>query len=111
MQNEIALLRTNNSMLRSSVETLFNELEEAKMACQFIMKNATNQKSTSKTLGVTFCNPVSEIPDLKENSVENWEQDSQSLNSQYSDCTVRFPIWHQCMLQQLCVIVKKGKNP
>jgi len=32
MQNEIALLRTNNSMLKSSVETLSKNLEEAKAA-------------------------------------------------------------------------------
>ncbi|KAL1247993.1 hypothetical protein QQF64_023369 [Cirrhinus molitorella] len=86
MQNKITRLTTNNSMLRSSVEALSNNLEEEKVACQFMIKNGTTKKHSSKTpLGVTMCNPISEVLDLQED--ESWERDSE-----YSDCTARFPI-------------------
>jgi len=44
MQNEIHL-RTNNSMLKSSVETLSKNVEEAKAACQFRIKSDTTEKN------------------------------------------------------------------
>lgn len=93
MQNEIALLRTNNSMLKSSVEILSKNLEEAKAACQFMIKSDTTEKNHSKTLlDVRLCNPVPEMPDLQEDRAEGWEKDSLSFSSQYSDCRVRFPM-------------------
>ncbi len=57
MQNEITRLTTNNNILRSSVEALSNDLEEAKIACQFMIKNGTTKKNSSKTpLGVNSIN-------------------------------------------------------
>jgi len=93
MQNEIALIRSNNSMHKSSVETLSNKLEEAKVACQFMIKNGTTGKNPSKKLlDVTLCNPFPEMSDLQEDSSEGWEKDSQSFSSQFSDYRVRFPM-------------------
>lgn len=93
MQNEIALLRTNKDMLKSSVEILANNLEEAQTACQCMIMNGTTEKNVRKTLlDVTVCSPVSKMPDLQEESPEAWERDSQSFRSQYSDSTVRFPM-------------------
>ncbi len=91
MQNELTRLTTNNNMLRSSVEALSNDLEEAKIACQFMIKNGTTKKNSSKTpLGVTLFNPIPEMLDLQED--ERWERDSESFRSMYSDCTARFPM-------------------
>ncbi|XP_027000598.1 posterior protein [Tachysurus fulvidraco] len=89
MQSKIVHLRTNNSMLSSSVETLFKDLEEAKSACQFLLKNGTTEISTGKT---SLCGMWSnQVPDMLD-SDGNSERDPQSVSSQHSDCTVKFPM-------------------
>lgn len=63
MQNEIVLLRISNSMLKSSVEILTNDLEEVKAACQFLIKKkkGTTERNTCKvSVGGTWCNQTPE---------------------------------------------------
>jgi len=111
MQNEIALLRTNNSMLKTSVETLSKNLEEAKVDCQFIIKIGTTEKNHSKTLlGVKDC--VTQFQKCQICRKTALRVGKKILSHSVANTqTVEsvFP-WHQSILLRLCVLVKEEKN-
>lgn len=86
MQNDITRLQTSNDMLRSSVESLLSDLEEAKAACHFMIKNSPpNLHDSGTQSGLMQFNGL----DLRED--ESCESDSESFCSLYPEYTARFP--------------------